>query len=82
MVVKINVCMPREVLDKIDKASEAAHASRSAFLVRAVEHYLEEQEKERQRLKRAEAAKTIKEIAAKLGDWDAVGELLRSRNSH
>jgi metal-responsive CopG/Arc/MetJ family transcriptional regulator len=42
MVVKVNVSMPEEILEKLDKAAADANTSRSAFLTEAVKRFLEE----------------------------------------
>ena len=46
MVVKINVSMPKEILEKLDEAAREANSSRSALLSHAVKHFLEEKEEE------------------------------------
>jgi metal-responsive CopG/Arc/MetJ family transcriptional regulator len=81
-VVKINVSLPSEVLRELDSAAVQSCTSRSAFLVRAIKHYLEEKEEEKQRERRLLAAKQITRIAEKIGTWDATAEVLKWRDRH
>jgi metal-responsive CopG/Arc/MetJ family transcriptional regulator len=82
MVVKINVSIPKDVLEELDKAASVAKASRSAFLTEAVKHYIEEKEALRQLELRRKAAKTIDRIREKAPAWDATSELLKWREKH
>ena len=79
---KVNVSLPHEVLLELDRAARESHTSRSAFLVQAVQHYLEEQEAERQQERRRRAAERIKEIAEQIGPWDATAEVIKWRDRH
>jgi metal-responsive CopG/Arc/MetJ family transcriptional regulator len=82
MVVKINISIAEDVLEKLDQAAREAKTSRSAFLVQAVQHVLEEKEKEKLRERRLQAAKRIDQIAEKAGPWDATAEVLKWRDRH
>lgn len=82
MVVKVNVCLPKEVLEKLDDAARESGASRSAFLARAVTHYLEEKEVERKLQKRLRAAARIDEFRDQFGGWDGTAEVLLWRDRH
>jgi metal-responsive CopG/Arc/MetJ family transcriptional regulator len=82
LIVKVNVSLPQEILQELDRAARENHTSRSAFLAQATRHYLQEKEEEKRKKRRINAAETIRSIAEKLGEWDAVGELLKSRDSH
>ena len=82
MVTKINVSVPEEVLQRIDEAAKKHGASRSAFLVRAAKHFLQEEEKERQRQERLKADESIIELADEIGPWDGTAEVLRWRDRH
>jgi metal-responsive CopG/Arc/MetJ family transcriptional regulator len=82
MVVKTNVSMPKELLEKIDQAARQANSSRSAFLVQAVKHYLEEIEEEKKKERRLQAAERILKIAEEIGPWDGTAEILKWRDRH
>jgi metal-responsive CopG/Arc/MetJ family transcriptional regulator len=82
MVVKINVSISQDILDKLDEAAREAKITRSAFLVRAVEHFLEEKRQENLRTQRQQAVRSIHKIAEKIGPWDGTAEILKWRDSH
>jgi metal-responsive CopG/Arc/MetJ family transcriptional regulator len=82
MVMKINISIRKEILEKLDNAASEANSSRSALMTQAVLHYLEEKEKEKIRLQRQEAIQSIRNIAKKLGPWDGTEEILKWRDSH
>jgi metal-responsive CopG/Arc/MetJ family transcriptional regulator len=82
MVVKINVSMPEDILEKLDEAASEVNSSRSALLTRAVKLYLEEKEKEKKREIRLKAADKIIGIAEKIGPWDGTTEILKWRDRH
>ncbi|MCX6008225.1 MAG: ribbon-helix-helix protein, CopG family [Chloroflexi bacterium] len=82
MVVKINVSISKAVLEKLDEAARDTKTSRSAFLTRAVEHYIQEKEEEKELERRRRAADRITRIAEKIGPWDATAEVLKWRDRH
>jgi metal-responsive CopG/Arc/MetJ family transcriptional regulator len=82
MVVKINVSMPKELLEKLDEAAREANSSRSAFLSQAIKSFLEEKAEERKRQQRIEAVKSIRRLAEEIGPWDGTKEILKWRDSH
>ena len=82
MVVKINVSIAKEVLERLDEAARDTKTSRSALLTRAVVHWLEEKEQEQMRERRRRAADRITKIAEKIGPWDATAEVLKWRDRH
>jgi metal-responsive CopG/Arc/MetJ family transcriptional regulator len=82
MVVKINVSMPQDVLEKLDAAARDSKTSRSSLLTKAVKRFLEEKEEERQMERRHKAAERIIKIAEKIGPWDATAEVLKWRELH
>lgn len=47
MVIKINVSMSEEVLEKLDEAVREAKSSKSALLSQTVKRFLEEKEAEK-----------------------------------
>jgi metal-responsive CopG/Arc/MetJ family transcriptional regulator len=81
MVVKINISISENILEKLDGAAREAKASRSAFLSRAVEHYLEQKEEEKQQKRRLRAAREIDRFREKFGPWDGTAEVLKWRDS-
>ncbi len=82
MVVKINVSMPEEVLEKLDEAAREAKSSRSALLTQAVKRFLEEKEAEKKRERRFKAADKIIKISKEIGPWDGTTEILKWRDRH
>jgi metal-responsive CopG/Arc/MetJ family transcriptional regulator len=82
MVVKINVSIPKELLEKFDKAAREARSSRSALLSRAVVHFLEEIEEEKAKERQQQAAKEIDRIRESVEPWDATAEVLKWRDLH
>jgi len=81
-MAKINVSLPEDVLGVLDKAARKARTSRSAFLARAVKHYLEEREEEEKQEKRKQAAVAIDRFREEFGGWDGTAEVLRWRDRH
>jgi metal-responsive CopG/Arc/MetJ family transcriptional regulator len=82
MVVKINVSMSSEILEKLDEAARESNSSRSALLSLAVKRFLEEKE-ERQKLeRRLQAAERIIKIADEIGPWNGTAEILKWRDRH
>ena len=79
---KVNVSLPDDVLRELDKAAHESHASRSAFLAQAVQHYLEEQEEAKQRERGRKAAEVIDRFREQFGAWDGTAEVLRWRDRH
>lgn len=82
MVVKINVSMPEDVLQKLDRAASEIKSSRSSLLTRAVEHFLLEMEEAKKQERRGQAAENIFRIAEKIGPWDGTAEILKWRQKH
>ena len=82
MVVKINVSMPEDILEKLDEAAREANSSRSAFLSQAIKIFLEEKAEERKRQQRLEAVKSIRRLAEEIGPWDGTKEILKWRDFH
>jgi metal-responsive CopG/Arc/MetJ family transcriptional regulator len=82
MVIKINVSMSKETLNKLDAAAREAKSTRSALLSRAVIHYLEEKEEEKLKERQRKAAEEIDRIREKFGPWDGTAEVLKWRDRH
>jgi metal-responsive CopG/Arc/MetJ family transcriptional regulator len=82
MVVKINVSIPEETLEKLDAAAREAGSSRSALLSQAVKHYLEEKEAEKLKERQRKAAEDIDRIRESVPAWDGTAEVLKWRDRH
>jgi len=82
VVAKINISLPEDVLERLDIAAQEARSTRSAFLVQAIKHYLEEKEEERRQEKRRKAAAGIDHFREAFGGWDGTAEVLRWRDAH
>lgn len=81
-MAKINVSMPEEILKELDKAAGEASTTRSAFMVQAVQHALQEREEEKKRQKRRQAADKIIKLADEIGPWNGAAEVLKWRQKH
>jgi metal-responsive CopG/Arc/MetJ family transcriptional regulator len=82
MVVKINISIAEDVLEKLDQAAREAKTSRSAFLVQAVQHVLDEKEEEKLRERRLQAAREIDRIRETSAPWNGTAEVLKWRDRH
>ncbi len=82
MVIKINISIPKDVLEELDRVAKESRTSRSRFLVEALKHHLKEMEEAREREQRMQAAETIIKIADEIGPWDATAEILKWRQRH
>jgi metal-responsive CopG/Arc/MetJ family transcriptional regulator len=82
MVVKINVSIPKELLEKLDEAAREARSSRSALLSQAVQRFLEEKNEEKLKERQWQAAKEIDRIRETFGPWDGTAEVLKWRDLH
>ncbi|MBI2861065.1 MAG: ribbon-helix-helix protein, CopG family [Chloroflexi bacterium] len=79
---KINISLSQEILEELDRAAMEVRASRSAFLARAVRHYLDEKHEEQRREKRNRAAATMDRFREEFGGWDGTKEVLGWRERH
>ncbi len=79
---KVNVSFPQDILQELDRAARESHTSRSAFLARAVKHYLEEKDEEQKRRECKEAAEAIDRFREEYGGWDGTAEVLKWRDRH
>jgi metal-responsive CopG/Arc/MetJ family transcriptional regulator len=82
MVVKINISISKEILDKLDEAAKEAKTSRSALLSEAVLKYLEEKQEEKEYISRKKASDEIDRIRETIGPWDGTAEVLKWRDLH
>jgi len=82
MVVKINVSISKDMLERLDDAARSSNTSRSALLSQAVKHYLEEREAEKQRKQQLQAVKTIDRVREEFGPWDGTAEVIKWRSRH
>ncbi len=82
MVVKINVSIPQDVLEKLDAAARDSKVSRSGLLTEAVKRFLEEKEEVKQMERRRKAADAIDKIREQIGPWDGTAEILKWRDRH
>lgn len=82
MVVKINISIPQDVLEKLDKAAREGGISRSGMLTEAARHFLQEKEEAKEMERRRKAAERIDQIREKFGPWDGTAEILKWRDRH
>jgi len=79
---KINVSLSEEILAELDKAARESQTSRSAFLAKAVKHFLEEKEEAQKLAKRKESAAAMDRFRERFGGWDGTSEVLKWRDRH
>jgi metal-responsive CopG/Arc/MetJ family transcriptional regulator len=79
---KVNVSLSQEILRELDKAARESQTSRSAFLAKAVRHYLDERDEEQKLEKRKQAAAAMDYFREEFGGWDGTGEVLKWRDRH
>ena len=83
-VTKINISIPQEVLDEIDRVSKEENLSRSELLRLAFKIYLDvlkEGRREKKKQKRIEKAIQVQdEIRDAIGDVDLIKELRKWRD--
>lgn len=83
-MARINVMMPDNVLQAVDRAATEENLTRSAFLQKAARRYLEEKRLEREALERKQrmqkAAAKMDKLANKFGKWDGVGTIRQFRD--
>ena len=83
--IKINITLPRDELGKIDAFARKEADSRSGFIRRAVNFFMEErerEEKEEERRRRMmKAAADIRRLREKSGNWDGVAEVRKWRDT-
>jgi len=83
--VKINITLPEEDIRELDAFIQMQGDTRSGFIRRAAQFYIEQQEKEkREKEKRegmARAALEIKQLREKSGEWDGAAEIRQWRQA-
>lgn len=83
-MAKINISIPRDILDEIDKLSQEENMTRSELLRTAFKTYLEllvekkKEKKKREAIERAIQAQD--EIRKEVGDVDLIKELRKWRD--
>ena len=83
-MARINVMMPDDMLQAVDRATTEERLTRSAFLQKAAHRYLEAKRLEQEALERKQrmqkAAANMDKLANKFGKWDGVGTIRRFRD--
>lgn len=83
-MAKVNISIPNEILDEIDRLSEEENMTRSELLRMAFKTYrrfLSEKKRERNKREGIEKAiQTQDEIRKKIGDMDLIQELRKGRD--
>jgi metal-responsive CopG/Arc/MetJ family transcriptional regulator len=84
-VSKINISLPDDMLDEIDRRATEAGASRSGFVREAAAHYLTALDEEAARVARAErltaAFQKMRSIAPSVGAPDAAKVIREQRDA-
>ncbi len=83
-MARINVMIPEDVLQDVDRAATEEKLTRSAFLQKAARRYLDAKRLEREALERKQrmqkAAANMDRLATKFGKWDGVGTIRQFRD--
>ncbi|MBI2852349.1 MAG: ribbon-helix-helix protein, CopG family [Chloroflexi bacterium] len=79
---KVNVSLSEDILLELDKAARESQTSRSAFLAKAIRHYLEERKEEQKLGKRKQAAADMDRFREEFGGWNGTAEVLKWRDRH
>jgi metal-responsive CopG/Arc/MetJ family transcriptional regulator len=83
-MAKINISIPRDILDEIDKLSKEENMTRSELLRTAFKAYLEVLSAEKREKKRQEAIdraiQAQDDIRQEVGDMDLIEELRKWRD--
>lgn len=80
--IKINITLPEEDIRELDTFVQTQGGTRSGFIRRAMQFYVEQKEKEKEKREgMARAALEIKELREKSGEWDGVAEIRKWREA-
>ena len=82
--LKINITLPEEELDTIDKFVKTRGTTRSGLILEALQLYIQKAEQEeaerKRRLPIKKAASNIRKLREKSGKWDGVAEIRNWRD--
>jgi metal-responsive CopG/Arc/MetJ family transcriptional regulator len=82
---KVNVSLPQEILEQVDRTRSEGKMSRSEFFRQAcLTHlqFLERQKREEEKRRGIEKAIEIQDkVRERVGEWDALGELHKLRET-
>jgi metal-responsive CopG/Arc/MetJ family transcriptional regulator len=82
---RLNITLPEEIVELIDKFAKDMEISRSAFLRKAAEEVMDRYQKEiqeKEKKKRIRRAIEIQDrLRKKAGKWDGVGEVRKWRET-
>lgn len=83
--IKINITLPEEDIRELDAFIQLQGGTRSGFIHRVVQCYIEQKEKEEKgRGKRkgvVKAASEIRQLREKSGEWDGAAEIRKWREA-
>ncbi len=83
-MARINVMIPEEILQAVDRAANEENLTRSAFLQKAARQYMEKTKLEKEARERKQrmqhAAANMDKLAEKFGKWDGVGIIRQFRD--
>jgi hypothetical protein len=83
--IKINITLPEDELNRIDKHTKEEGTTRSGLILRALQSYMkakqQETEQKTRRLMIEKASSDIRKLRAKAGKWDGVAEIRKWRDS-
>ncbi|WP_454062251.1 ribbon-helix-helix domain-containing protein [Candidatus Nitrospira salsa] len=83
-MARVNVIIPDQILNDLDRAAAEESMSRSGLLQAATQRYLEERRLEKEtaarKKKMEQAALKMDHLAKKFGKWDGVGTIREFRD--
>ncbi|MBW2058999.1 MAG: type II toxin-antitoxin system HicB family antitoxin [Deltaproteobacteria bacterium] len=83
--IKINITLPQDELESIDKYAKEENTTRSGLILRALRSFMRRREEEKAEKERRSVIKRasldIKKLRTKAGKWDGVAEIRRWRDS-
>ena len=84
-MARVNVFLKDDLLQAVDRAAAEARTNRSALLQTALKEYLDVRRRAREegerRREMEEACRKIDRVAERLGKWDAVRAVRKSRDT-
>jgi metal-responsive CopG/Arc/MetJ family transcriptional regulator len=83
--MRLNIVIPDDLLDEIDRAATQDNLSRSGLLQEAAKAYLDRRRREREtaerKMRMEKAAAEMDRLAEKFGKWDGVKIIRHFRDS-
>lgn len=83
-MARVNVIIPDELLETLDRAADEEDTSRSGLIQQAAQQWLEDrrrrQEAAERKVRMEQAASNMDRLAEKFGKWDGMGTIRQFRD--